>query len=112
MTLRELACSVDSTPSFLSEIETGIRPAPKNSDFIIRIATVLHIDPEEALKAAKSDRERRDMKFLKKLFSQDDELAACYCRAKENFSEEEFRRIFKQIFESVFEKSTKDKGGQ
>ena len=99
ITLRELSQAVGCTPSFLSEVETGLRPAPKDEHVVIRIASALQIPQERALEAAKRDRERRDMKFIKELFSQDDQLAACYCRAKETCTEDELKRLFREVFE-------------
>lgn len=101
ITLRELAQLVGCTPSFLSEVETGIRSAPKDEHTILAIASALQISEVQALEAAKNDRERRDMKFLKGLFSQDDQLAACYCRAREQCSEEELKALFRKVFENA-----------
>lgn len=99
MTLRDLSQQAGCAPSFLSEVETGLRPAPKEEAIVNNIASILHIPADQALEAARRDRERRDMKFIKELFSQDDQLAACYCRAKENCSEDELKKLFKEVFE-------------
>ena len=85
-------------PSFLSEVENGLRPAPKDEPLLIRIADALGLDASSVKEAASNDRARRDLKLLKELFTQDDELAACYCRAKEMYNETELKKLFKEIF--------------
>lgn len=98
ITLRELASKVGCAPSFLSEVENGLRPAPKDEPLLIRIADALGLDASSVKEAASNDRARRDLKLLKELFTQDDELAACYCRAKEMYNETELKKLFKEIF--------------
>ena len=99
MTLRQMAAQVGCTPSFLSEIETGLRPAPKEQTTLHKIATVLNLPFEEVEKAAQNDHSRRDIKFVKELFARDDELAACYCRAKETCNEDELKKLFFEVFQ-------------
>ncbi len=101
ITLRELALKVGCTPSYLSEVENGLRSAPKDDELVYRIASELHIPAVQALEAAKNDRERRDMKFIRDLFASDDQLAASYCRARETCSDDELKNIFKEIFEKA-----------
>ncbi len=98
ITLRELASTVGCAPSFLSEVENGLRPAPKDEPLLIRIANALGLEASSVKEAASNDRARRDLKLIKELFAQDDELAACYCRAKEMYDENELKELFKEIF--------------
>lgn len=110
VTLRELALKVGCAPSFLSEVENGLRPAPKDKSTLEKIAKALNLDWDRVVEAAKNDRARRDMKIVKELFAQDDALAACYCRAKEHCSEEELRKLFMEVFEraATFNKRSND----
>lgn len=102
ITLRELASKVGCMPSLLSEVENGLRAAPKDKDLLTRIAHILGLDPERVYESAKNDQERRDLKALKAMFAKDDELAACYCRAKEQCNQEEIRKILMEAFRKVF----------
>ena len=98
MTLRVLAEKVGCAPSLLSEIENGLRPAPKDEKLLEKMAIALNLDVNRVINAARYDRERRDTKMIRDLLSQDDELAACYCRAKEEYSMEELRNLFMEVF--------------
>ena len=99
LTLRELALKVGCAPSFLSEVENGLRPAPKDTIVLEKQAKTLGLDSARDLEAVKNDRDRRDMKIVKELFAQDDALAACYCRAKAHCNEDELRKLFMEVFE-------------
>lgn len=98
ITLRTLAEQVNCTPSFLSEMENGIRPAPKDEATLLKLANALDLEPHKVLMAAQKDRERRDIAVIRDLFIKDDELAACYCRAKENWDEEQIKAVLMEAF--------------
>lgn len=103
ITLRELAVKAGCMPSFLSEVENNLRRAPKDEVLLEKLARILKLDKNRVLKAAKNDQERRDMRDLKAMFAQDDELAACYCRAKETCDEEELRQVLKDAFQKLLD---------
>ena len=101
MTLRELALKVGCMPSFLSEVEHGLRAAPKDSAMLDKIAVALDLDKGRVHDSAKNDLARRDMKIFKEMFARDDELAACYCRAREQCSKDDLRRLFMEVFQKA-----------
>ena len=94
LTLRELALKVGCAPSFLSEVENGLRPAPKDTIVLEKLAKTLGLDSARVFEAVKNDRD-----IVKELFAQDDALAACYCRAKAHCNEDELRKLFMEVFE-------------
>lgn len=98
ITLRELALKVGCAPSLLSEVENGLRPAPKDEHFLEKLAAALDLEAKKVKEAANNDRARRDMRFFKDVFARDDELAACYCRAKEVCNEDELKKLLKEAF--------------
>ena len=101
MTLRELAVKVGCVPSFLSEVENGLRAAPKDTVILEKIAKTLSIEPQRVYESAKNDQTRRDMKDFKALFAKDDELAACYCRAKEQCSQDDLKKLLMEAFQKA-----------
>ena len=83
ITLRKLGELVGCTPSFLSEVENGVRPVPKDHDFLTRLAKVLNLDPIKVIESAERERVARNPKRLRDLFK-NHELAACYYRINES----------------------------
>ena len=109
LTLRELALKVGCAPSFLSEVEHGLRAAPKDVGTLDKIAEALALEKKRVYDSAKNDQERRDLKIFKEMFARDDDLAACYCRAKEQCDQDELRRLFMEVFKKA---STDTKRGR
>lgn len=101
ISLRDLAQTVGCSSSLLSGIENGYRSSPKDKKQIIRIAEALKIPVDDAVVAAKRDRERRDLSFFRKAFISDDRLAECYCSAREAFPDGELRILFREAFEHI-----------
>lgn len=103
MTLRSLAEKVGVMPSYLSELESGLRPAPKDEGLLHKLASILNIEYSTVSIAAKRDRERRDIKAIRELLITDDELAASYCRAKETWNQEEMKAALLKVFSKTDE---------
>lgn len=102
LSLRELASKVGCVPSLLSEMENGLRPAPKAQELLEKLAYFLDIDLARVLAAAQNDQSRRNTRDFREMLARDDELAACYCRAKEEFSQEEFKSLLMEAFKKAF----------
>jgi transcriptional regulator with XRE-family HTH domain len=98
LTLRELSAKVECAPSFLSELENGLRAAPKDVDVLKRIADGLELSYEALCKAADNEKRRRDVKPLRDLFIKDDKLASLYCRVQENWNEDIVKLVLWEAF--------------
>lgn len=95
MTLRRLGEIVGYAPSFLSEIENGIRPAPKDEELLTKLAKALKLNAEDVIEAARREREARSPKRLRDLFKHDRELAACYYRVNDaGATDDQLREAF------------------
>lgn len=108
LTLRKLASQVDCMPSLLSEVENGLRAAPKDKNLLTRIADTLGLERERVYESAKNDQDRRDLKAIKAMFARDDELAASYCRAKEQYNQDELKQILIEAFERAMKEKEED----
>lgn len=106
ITLRTLGESVGCAASFLSEVENGIRPAPKDENFLIKLANALSLEKDVVVEAARRDRERRNPKRLRDLLSKDDELAACFYRVSDSLTDEQLRAVLLKAFKDYQEKTS------
>lgn len=101
LTLRELGQIVDCKPSYLSEIETGSRRPPKDQDKIQTFAKALRLDVRELLASIRLDEAEHGSSVLRKIFSADRELAAGFCRAAEESSDEDLRQALEMALERL-----------
>ncbi len=98
ITLRQIKDTFGGVPSYWSEIETGRRLPPKDAVLLRRIAKFLGIDEEAFMRAAQTDRIKKDTSVMEKLYNTDPELAWGFFRAmedskNENLLKDEFQKI-------------------
>ncbi|MFA6348678.1 MAG: helix-turn-helix domain-containing protein [Candidatus Paceibacterota bacterium] len=98
ITLRQIKEVFGGVPSYWSEIETGRRLPPKDNGLLRKIAKFLGIDEEVFVRAAQTDRIKKDTSVMEKLYNTDPELAWGLFRAmedtkNENLLKDEFHKI-------------------
>ena len=98
VTLRDLSAAVSLAPSYLSELENGIRPAPKEG-ILEKIATALDIQFCNLKKAAEEDLFTRNPTRLKNLFNADNELATSFYRVSSELSDAELKEMIMQMIQ-------------
>lgn len=101
-TLRQLGRLLEVSPSYLSELEHGRRPAPDDKDFIKRLAKFLDLDFATLWDQAKVERAARATGFLEKRLGTNRDLAFQLYRAGENADEEKWKKAIEEAIR-VFE---------
>jgi len=109
ITLRKLGQLTGLTPSFLSEIEMGRRFPPKEEEKIRDLALILNEDPDKLLKAARSERVRKNSKLSEKLFSVDPELALGLYRIVDDVTDDDLERAFRKALTELEDKGRNDR---
>lgn len=107
ITLRKLAELVGDTPSFLSEVELGRRLPPREEERIRNLAIVLNEDEEKFIKAARTERMRKDSKLTEKFFDVDPELAIGLYRAADKVSDNDLEEALRKLLRELEGKGTK-----
>jgi len=97
LTVRKLAEQIGCSPSYLSEVENGLKPAPKSEEIINNISRVLLLPSEQLKKAVAIDSMSKNPERLKSIFSQEPELAASFYRVSESMSDDELIDMFKEL---------------
>ncbi len=111
ITLRALGKQLQRGASFLSELENGIRPAPKDEGFLINLSEALGLEATILLRAAEEGREQQNPKRLRGLLRKDPELAACFLRVSRKVeNDEQLARVLRKALCSVEEDIKHDKG--
>lgn len=98
--LRELAKKIDISAGYLSEIESGIKPAPSD-DIIKRLADTLLIDYNKLLKLADTNKfYHTKVKIINKLFG-DTKLYIEFIEELKTISEEDFNECILYMVRSI-----------
>lgn len=100
--LRELARKIDISPSYLSEIENDMKPAPSN-DVIERLADELLLDYNKLLILAETDRlHYNKVRIINKLFA-DKKLSAEFINELDTIDEKDMKELILQLICSIRE---------
>lgn len=107
MTLRKLGEFVGIAPSFLSEVENGIRPAPLGEDFWAKITQALQIgDAKEIAQRAQEEHELQRPKRFNRILQREPELAASFYRLSSQIPDDD---KLAEMFLQVLKKMEEDK---
>ena len=102
ITLRKLGEQLGYAASFLSEVENGVKHAPKDESFLRKMAQAVGLDADSLIKAAQENREEQNPKRLKGLLRKDPELAACFLRvSREVENDEQLARMLHQALQNM-----------
>jgi len=83
LTLRELGKLTGISPSYLSEIEQGVKLPPKDKEKLKKLAEMLGIKTDLLIRKALKERAMGKVTdIISKIFAQDDELALSLYREK------------------------------
>ena len=107
ITLRKLAELVGDTPSFLSEVELGRRLPPREDERIRNLAIVLNEDEEKFIRAARTERMRKDSKLTEKFFDVDPELAIGLYRAADKVTDDDLEEALRKLLKELEGKETR-----
>ncbi len=102
ITLRSLSEKTGKAISFLSEIENGIRPIPKDESFLNGLSAFLGLSGVDIINHAKKERETQSPQRFKKLFFEDTEMLACWRRVSAKYEDDvELRSRLKKMLDEV-----------
>lgn len=106
LTLRQLGKLVEISPSYLSEIEHGVKPPPKEEKKINMLAQVLGLSKKNLLELAQTARLTGTVpNVLSKWLNQEQEIALGLCRvAEDEESMKEFNELIKKFISDMEEK--------
>ena len=97
-TIREVAAKVDRTPSFIAEMESGVRMPPKEPALVKRLARALGIDADHLVKLAIEGRKKpQDDSKVMDFFRSKGDLAFTLCREADDADEASLERIIKEL---------------
>ena len=106
MTLRKLGELIGSAPSFLSEIENGIRPAPLGEDFWTKVDQALQTgDAKQNAQKAQKEHELQRPKRFNRILQKEPEPAASFYRLSSQFPDDD---KLAEMFLQVLKKMEKD----
>jgi transcriptional regulator with XRE-family HTH domain len=108
VTLRQIQQAIGYAPSFWSEIESGRRLPPSDEGVLRKISKFLDIKEAELIKAAQTDRVKKDTSVMEKLYNVDPELAWGFFRAMESSDDD---KILKYEFNKLLEALSANKKG-
>jgi transcriptional regulator with XRE-family HTH domain len=104
ITLRKLGQLVGVSPSYLSEIENGIKQPPKDKTTIENLSLVLNIALDKLIKAATADRAvGKATGFMSSIFGENNDLAYSLYRATENHPEEKLQELREKLKKTIVE---------
>lgn len=102
ITLRMLGQLVGVSPSYLSEIEHGIKHPPKDEGIIEKLSAILGIDAVSLHKASTADRAvGKATGFLTSIFGENNDLAYSLYRATENQPEDKLEELRSRLKKTI-----------
>jgi transcriptional regulator with XRE-family HTH domain len=105
LTIRALASQVGVVPSYLSELENSVKPAPTNNeDFLSRLSEILNLTRTDVDMAIADDLRVRKNKRIRNLFAHNPQLAADFFRASEDVDDEALTDMFQKMIKTLGEK--------
>ena len=97
--LLDLAKELNLTSSFVSAIETGVKPIPK--DYVILIVNSLHLSPEEESELQKAADRTKTNISVDNLNANNRELVAAFARQIDNIEPDYLEEIRKKFLQSI-----------
>ena len=97
--LLDLAKELNLTSSFVSAIETGVKPIPK--DYVISIVNSLHLSPEEESELQKAADRTKTNISVDNLNANNRELVAAFARQIDNIEPDYLEEIRKKFLQSI-----------
>lgn len=97
--LLDLADKLDLTPSFVSAIETGTKPIPR--DYVASVIKVLNLTPEEAKELQKAADQTKTIVNVDALGGAERELVAAFARRIDSVDSELLEQIKKELLQSI-----------
>lgn len=100
LTVRKLGEKMGKSPSYLSEIENGLKLPPEDQGFLQRLAAVLGLDFNEFSLAARISRIQFKLpESMARVF--DGEVGMALYRATEDIDEDELEALQKKLLETL-----------